>query len=179
MLIWSSGIFPVESQLWILNTDNFENVLHTMSWSSFIKLTSRWQTTATISGAGEPTTCQPALLSHTPLFLSLTFSVVAVFACLRWMQPSLLDSIALLSDDQECTVVAVCAAAPDSRSSLPRTIAQKLFCLTWRPCDGAPLGLVIQSIKGVGIGPSPQTARLSEPHWLSVSACPLIVCEFD
>lgn len=87
------------------------------------------------------------------LFLFLCLSVLSVtFVCPRWMQSSLLDSISLLSDDQNCTVVAVCTVAPDFAFSPPRVIAQRLFfpflffffffffccCLTWRPCDGGP-----------------------------------------
>lgn len=46
-------------------------------------------------------------LARTILFLLLTLAVVLMFVRWRWMRLSLLDSISLLSDDQNCTVVAV------------------------------------------------------------------------
>lgn len=99
---------------------------------SFIYLISCWQTTATIYGARKA-----AAGSY-----SLPLSVLSVMLILRWMELSLLDSISLLSDEQNCTVVAVCTTAPDFASVLwgwsLRAFLFNLAAMWW-----GPLGLVI------------------------------------
>lgn len=64
---------------------------------------------------------------HTPLLLSV---LSVTFVRLRWMELSLLDSISLLSDEHNCTVVAVCTTAPDFASVLRgRSLRAFLFNL--------------------------------------------------